>query len=103
MAQRNRHNPREELKRLLLAEADLHRAVLQTEWQRARSSWSWILTGADWSRWLARLPHRWAWFGAAAGWLATRRWREFRVWIPALFVLWRWWRRYGSRMLRSGG
>lgn len=97
MAHRQRLTEREQLKRLLAAESELHRAVLRSEWQRLASS-------GDLARgWKDAVP-KWApgtaWWtlgSAAAGLLLARRWKPLLRWAPAAWTLWRWWRRFGAK------
>jgi len=79
-----------ERKRILVLQADLHRAILEMEIARARSGWQWIrdlrerATGHSW--WVAG-------GGALAGFLILRRWRKALKWIPAAMTAWRWLRK----------
>ena len=77
-----------ERKRLLMLEADLHRALVVTECasvrqrlnearNRVRSAGPWLALGAG-----------------AAGVLAARRFGITNRWIPAAFAAWRWLRRF---------
>jgi hypothetical protein len=86
---------REQLKRLLVAESDLHRAVLRSECQRLGSVCS---TAFRWQEGLRALSPRspwWALGSAVVGLLLARRAKPILKWAPAAWTLWRWWRRHG--------
>lgn len=94
MAQPDRVTEREQLKRLLVAESDLHRAILGSEWRRLTS---WGKAAQHWKDTLsgrATGPAWWALGSAAVGLLLTRRWRTWVRWAPTAWTLWRWWRRH---------
>ena len=84
-----------ERKRLLVLQADLHRAVLRAEYVSVRARLSW-LNGAGGQ---ARSASRWLAAGAAAtGLLAAWRGRKLAGWIPAAITAWRVWKK-----LKTGG
>jgi len=74
-----------ERKKLLVLQADLHRAVLQAEVVNARARLMWLgqvrekMPGGPW--WLAG--------GATAGLLLARKWRPLLKWFPAGLTAWR--------------
>ena len=83
-----------ERKRLLLLQADLHRAVFHAECVNARARLGWLNEVRD----KARVAGPWVAVGAAAiGLLAARRWRGLMRWIPAALAAARW-----VRKMRSG-
>lgn len=76
-----------ERKRLLVLQADLHRAVLRAELAGVRARLEWLQSARDTvgaaSPWLA--------MGAGvAGILAARRWRNLVRWIPTALAALRW-------------
>ena len=105
MAERGRSQAeREQIKRLLTAEAELHRAVLRTEYANARALWESLTRLSSTGGWIARLRHKagaWAVASAAAGWWAVRGRRHLSTLLPALYALWRWWRKHGASLIRS--
>jgi hypothetical protein len=81
-------------KQLLILQADLHRAVLETEVASARSRLLWVTEVRE------KLPKLSGWVtvgGAVAGFLVLRRWRTAVKWVPAAVSAWRW-----LRKLRTG-
>jgi hypothetical protein len=95
---------RQRIKQLLVAEAELHRAVLSTEWAGVRSAWDGLASVNAAHRWLDRLrsrPTAWAAASALAGWWLVRGRRSRVAWLPALYGLWRWWRRHAAPLLRQ--
>lgn len=87
---------RRELKRLLIVEANLHRAVLCSEWQMARSWLTREFLCLRLRTWLTQQPIWGLCAGVATAWLASRRWKRLTSWVPAAYALWRWWRRHGT-------
>lgn len=89
MAAQERLNELAERKRLLVLQADLHRAVLQAEVANARARLLWVgevrgkMPSGPW--WLAG--------GAAAGFLALRKWRTTLKLLPAGLAAWRWFKK----------
>jgi hypothetical protein len=89
MAAQEKLNELAERKRLLVLQADLHRAVLQAEVANARTRLLWVgqvrekLPGGPW--WLAG--------GAVAGFFALRQWRTALKWLPAGLAAWRWFKK----------
>ena len=76
-----------ERKRLLVLQADLHRALLQAEALSLRVRLNPVRAGVRVaSPWLLGA-------GAVAGLLAARRWRRVLRWVPARPAAWRWLRR----------
>jgi len=73
-------------KRLLSAQSDLHRAVLQAEWTRLRDRIHWVESKGATVRklgpWLGLV-------GAVTGLFAARRPGNLARWIPAALALWR--------------
>lgn len=77
-----------ERKRLLVLQADLHRAVLQAEVINARDRLAWVGQVRE------KLVGPWPLVGgAAAGLLLVRKWRTALKWIPAGLSAWRWFRK----------
>ncbi|MEW6158607.1 MAG: hypothetical protein AB1813_14335 [Verrucomicrobiota bacterium] len=75
-----------ERKRLLVLQADLHRALLRAEFLSARERLSWLSDAQS----TARSAGPWLSLGAAAiGLLAAWRARKLARWIPAALALWR--------------
>lgn len=76
----------QERKRLVLLQADLHRALLRAEVATARARWSWVMdmreTVRDARPW-------WAVGAAVVGFLAAWRGRSLTRWIPAALAVWR--------------
>jgi hypothetical protein len=93
MSSQERLNDLADRKRLLIAQADLHRALIQAECVNARVRLDWLdaarekLRGGPWL--LAG--------GAVGGMLAARHWRTALKWVPAALAAWRWLRRLKSR------
>jgi hypothetical protein len=76
-----------ERKRLLVAQADLHRAILRAEGVRVRSRFNWISEARE----KVGAAGPWLALGAGAlGILAARRWRNVVRWIPTALAIWRW-------------
>lgn len=70
-------------KRLLIAQADLHRQLIGMECAQIRGSWEAVRSFAGRHRW-------WLLGGAfAGGWLLTRRARGAARWLPTLIATWR--------------
>jgi hypothetical protein len=85
-------------KRLLVMQADLHRALLRTEAAGLREQWSWLGEASQ----KARSVSPWISLGAAAlGLLAAWRGRRLARWIPAVLAAWNWFQRV--RAPRSQG
>lgn len=77
----------EERKRLIVLQADLHRALLHGEIVAIRER----LAGFDSMR--EKVRHASPWLGLAAavgGLLAARNWRSVAGWIPTALAAWRW-------------
>jgi hypothetical protein len=92
MSAEKRLNELAERKRLLILEADLHRAVLQAEAGNLRARWQWISQARE------KFPVKAGWLvGSAAGLLAVRNWRRTLKLIPVGLTAWRWWRKLRSR------
>jgi hypothetical protein len=89
MAAQKELNDLAERKRLLILQSDLHRAVLDAEWIKARVR---IERLQQLGRGLRESPWMIA-GGAAAGLFAIRNWRKAFKWAPAVFGAWRWLRR----------
>ena len=84
-----------ERKRLLVLQADLHRAALRAEVASVRDRLNWVQAARDKvgaaSPWLA--------LGAGVvGILAARRWRTLVRWMPTALAALRW-----LKKLRAGG
>lgn len=92
MAAQTRMNELAERKRLLVVQADLHRALLKAEMVNIRTRLDWVgqvrekLPGGLW----------WLTGGTVAGFLALRRWRTIAKWLPAGFAAWRWFKKLRS-------
>lgn len=77
----------QERKRLLVLQADLHRALVQAECANVRGRLEWLRPARD----KARTASPWIAVGAAAiGVLAARRFGQVTRWIPAALAAWRW-------------
>ena len=77
-----------ERKRLLLAQADLHRTILQAELARCQ-------TRLDAARQGIRAGGPWLAAGSAvAGLLLARKWRTVAGWVPTALAAWRWYRKF---------
>lgn len=94
MAETRRLSEREQLKRLLVAESELHRAVLRAQCQRVLSLGKAVLPGKSGQGFLSSTSTWWTLGSALAGWLVARRWKPVLKLVPAAWALWRWWRRY---------
>lgn len=89
MAASERLDDLAEQKRLLIQQAALHRAVLQTEITNARARLQWVGQVRD------RLPGT-PWLlagGAAAGFFAVRKWRTVAKALPVGLAAWRWFKK----------
>jgi hypothetical protein len=76
-----------ERKRLLIVQADLHRALLHAECARVRARFNWM----DEARQKVGAAGPWLALGAGAlGILAARRWRNVARWIPTALAVLRW-------------
>ena len=90
MAAQTRLNELAERKRLLVLQAELHRAVLQAELVNARTRLQWIgqararLSGGSW----------WLTGGVIVVFWALRRWRSALKWLPTGLALWRWLKKF---------
>ena len=77
----------EERKRLLVLQADVHRAALRAELAGVRARLNWVAEARD--KMGAAGP--WLALGAGVvGVLAARRWRNVLRWIPTGLAAWRW-------------
>jgi len=75
-------------KRLILAQADLHRAILHAEVARCQGK-------LDAARQGMRVGGPWLAAGSAiAGLLVARKWRKLGTWIPTAMAAWRWYRKF---------
>ena len=73
-------------KRLLIAEADLHRQLLRSEQIGLSRRWDSARTLAGRNQW-------WILGGALGlGLLLTRRWRGVVQWVPVALATWRTWK-----------
>lgn len=80
-----------ERKRLLVAEADLHRTFLQVEVTRCQSRLDSMRQGV-------RTGGPWLAAGSAiAGVLLARKWRSLAGVIPGALAAWRWYRKFKGR------
>jgi len=76
-----------ERKRLLLLQADLHRALLRNECTKMGTRLSWLHEARD----KVRSASPWLAVGAGVvSLLAARRWRNLTPWIPQILAIWRW-------------
>lgn len=81
-----------ERKRLLILQADLHRAVLQAEAANAQARLQWVAQARE------KFSGKAGWvLGSAAGVLAVRNWRRTLKLIPVGLTAWRWWRKFRGR------
>lgn len=77
-----------ERKRLLVAQANLHRTILQAEVARCQAR-------LDAARQGLRTGGPWLAAGSAvAGLLLARKWRSLAGWIPSALAAWRWYRKF---------
>jgi hypothetical protein len=91
MSAEKRLNELAERKRLLILEADLHRALLQAEVAHLQSRLQWIAQARE------KISGKAGWvLGSAAGLLAVRNWRSALKLIPVGLTAWRWWRKLRS-------
>lgn len=75
-------------KRLLIAQADLHRTILQAEMARCQAR-------VDAARQGIRAGGPWLAAGSAlAGLLLARKWRTVAGWVPTALAAWRWYRKF---------
>jgi hypothetical protein len=90
MSARQQLNELAERRRLLLVEADLHRALLRADCEAVRAKFSGLRSVRD-----QLAGHKPLLMGAAgvAGLLAMRHWRRVAAWLPLVVR--------GLRMLRS--
>jgi hypothetical protein len=80
-----------ERKRLLILEADLHRALLQAEAAHLQARLQWLAQARE------KISGKAGWvLGSAAGLLAVRNWRSALKLIPVGLTAWRWWRKFRS-------
>ncbi len=86
---------REQLKRLLVAESDLHRAVLRSECHRLQSAYSNAFRCQDGLRAFSPRSTWWALGSALTGLFLARRGKPLLKWASAAWTVWRWWRRHG--------
>lgn len=92
MSAEKRLNELAERKRLLILEADLHRAVLQAEVGTLRARLRWISQARE------KFPGKAGWLvGSTAGVLAVRNWRQTLKLVPVGLAAWRWWRKLRGR------
>jgi hypothetical protein len=90
MASENGLSELAERKRLLILQADLHRAVIHAEVVNARIRLQWLEQART------KLSGGNPWFlggAAAAGLFAVRHWRKTLKWVPTALAAWRWIRR----------
>jgi len=86
MAAQKRLNDLAERKRLLVLEADLHRALLRAEAARARTRLAWLNLGGG-----ERRLSPWILVGSAlAGLFAARYRRTLLKWLPTALAALRW-------------
>lgn len=77
----------QERKRLLVLQADLHRALLRAEAANVRERLGWLNEARE----QARSAGPWLGLGAAAiGVLAAWRGRKLARWVPAALAAWGW-------------
>lgn len=77
----------QERKRLLILQADLHRALLRAECVSMHERLSWLNEARD----KMRSASPWLAVGAVAGGLlAASRWRKLAKWVPTALAAWRW-------------
>jgi hypothetical protein len=80
-----------ERKRLLMLQADLHRAVLQAEAANLQARLQWIAQARE------KISGKAGWLlGSAAGVMAVRNWRSVLKLVPVGLTAWRWWRKLRS-------
>ncbi len=78
-------------KRLLVAQADLHRTILQAEVARCQSR-------LDAARQGLKAGGPWLAAGSAvAGLLLARKWRSVAGWIPTALAAWRWYKKFKAQ------
>ena len=76
-----------ERKRLLVLQADLHRALLRVEGAKMRERMNWWHEARN----KVRSASPWLAVGAGAvGLLAASRWRKLANWVPVGLAAWRW-------------
>ncbi len=80
-----------ERKRLLRLQGDLHRALLQAEFTRARARVKWVNQAREN---ITGNPLLLAGGGALAGFLALRNWRTLAKWAPAALSAWHWFKKF---------
>lgn len=81
----------EDRKRMIVVQADLHRALLQAELVRVRAR----LDRLDEARERFRAAGPWlAVAGAVGGVIAARKWRSLAAWAPPMLAAWRWLRSF---------
>ena len=79
-------------KRLLIAQSDVHRALLRAEWVRARSRWEGMVATGEKLRsspWLLV-------GGAVVGLVAARKWRSVLKILPVALTGWKWFKKMRS-------
>ena len=82
-----------ERKRLLVLQADLHRALLRVECATVRERLNWLHTARN------KMRSAGPWIAVGAGvisLLAARRWRKLANWIPVGLASWRWVQKFKS-------
>jgi hypothetical protein len=76
----------QERKRLVMLQADLHRALLRAEVATVRARWSWVKDVRETAR--GASPW-WAVGAAVVGFLAAGRGRGVARWIPMALAVWK--------------
>jgi hypothetical protein len=73
-------------KRLLVAQSDVHRAMLQLEFVRLRPYLAYLETGASLYK---KSRPLWVFAAPVIGLWATRRLKRGLTWLPTVFVVWK--------------